>query len=93
MAQTDKTFKTYPGSEMTLISVTQMGAQMEKVIFDNLPASKKFSDVEIVLVHFVATLICGTLKKPEYIRARIEAFCNSIRAYADSWIKANTKEK
>ena len=48
----------YPGSEMTVKSINEMGSKMEKIILEGLPKTKLFSDAEIVMLQFVGAMIC-----------------------------------
>ena len=49
----------YPGSEMTVKAINEMGSKMEKIILEGLPKTKLFSDAEIVMLQFVGAMICG----------------------------------
>lgn len=83
----------YPGSMMTIESINEMGSKMEKVILEGLPATKLFSDAEIVMLQFVGAMICGSLRQPQAIKIHIDAFCNELKGYADTWLKLDAKNQ
>lgn len=78
MPKSDSTAK-YPGSEMTIKSVNEMGLKMENILLEGLPKTKLFSDAEIVMVQFVGAMICGSLKDHEAIKDHISYF-------AETWL-------
>lgn len=77
----------YPGSEMTIKSITETGAKLEKITFNSLPGTKKFSDAEIIMVQFVGAMICNTIKDPKLRADRITAFCEGLKVYANTFNK------
>ena len=77
----------YPGSEMTIKSINEMGSKMEKIILEGLPKTKLFSDAEIVMLQFVGAMICGSLKDHEAIKDHISYFCRDLVGYANTWMK------
>ena len=77
----------YPGSEMTVKSINEMGSKMEKIILEGLPKAKLFSDAEIVMLQFVGAMICGSLKDHEAIKDHISYFCRDLVGYANTWMK------
>jgi hypothetical protein len=83
----------YPGSEMTIKSINEMGAKMEKIILDGLPETKLFSDAEIVMLQFVGAMICGSLRDHAAIRRHISFFSNSLIGFANNWIKLDKQAK
>ena len=83
----------YPGSEMTIESINEMGSKMEKIILEGLPKTKLFSDAEIVMLQFVGAMICGSLKDPEAIKSHISLFCRDLIGYANTWIKLDEQNK
>lgn len=83
----------YPGSEMTIKSLNEMGSKMEKIIFDGLPETKLFSDAEIVMLQFVGAMICGSLKGHEAIKLHINYFCRDLTGYANTWMKLDEQNK
>ncbi len=83
----------YPGSEMTVKSINEMGSKMEKIILEGLPKTKLFSDAEIVMLQFVGAMICGSLKDHKAIKDRISLFCRDLVGYANTWIKLDEQNK
>ena len=92
MPKSDSTAK-YPGSEMTIKSINEMGSKMEKIILDGLPKTKLFSDAEIVLLQFVGAMICGSLRDHEAIKDHISYFCRDIVGYANTWMRLDKQNK
>ena len=83
----------YPGSEMTVKSINEMGSKMEKIILEGLPKTKLFSDAEIVMLQFVGAMICGSLKDHNAIKAHIGLFCKDLVGYANTWMKLDEQNK
>lgn len=83
----------YPGSEMTIKSINEMGSKMEKIILDGLPKTKLFSDAEIVILQFVGAMICGSLRDHEAIKNHINYFCRDLVGYANTWMKLDKQSK
>lgn len=83
----------YPGSEMTVKSINEMGSKMEKIILEGLPKTKLFSDAEIVMLQFVGAMICGSLKDHEAIKDHISYFCRDLVGYANTWMKLDKETK
>ena len=83
----------YPGSEMTVKSINEMGSKMEKIILDGLPETKLFSDAEIVMFQFVGAMICGSLKDHKAIKVHIDLFCKDLVGYANTWMKLDEQNK
>ena len=83
----------YPGSEMTIESINEMGSKMEKIILEGLPKTKLFSDAEIVMLQFVGAMICGSLKDHEAIKSHISLFFFFLIGYANTWIKLDEQNK
>ncbi len=83
----------YPGSEMTVKAINEMGSKMEKIILDGLPKTKLFSDAEIVMLQFVGAMICGSLRDPEAIKNHISYFCRDLVGYANTWTKLDEQNK
>lgn len=83
----------YPGSEMTVKSINEMGSKMEKIILEGLPKTKLFSDAEIVMLQFVGAMICGSLKNHAAIKGHISLFCKDLIGYANTWIKLDEQNK
>lgn len=83
----------YPGSEMTIKSINEMGSKMEKIILDGLPETKLFSDAKIVMLQFVGAMICGSLKGHKAIKDHIDLFCRGLVGYANTWIKLDEQNK
>lgn len=83
----------YPGSEMTVKSINEMGSKMVKIILEGLPKTKLFSDVEIVMFQFVGSMICGSLKDHEAIKDHIGLFCKNLVGYANTWMKLDEQNK
>ena len=83
----------YPGSEMTVKSINEMGSKMEKIILEGLPKAKLFSDAEIVMLQFVGAMICGSLKDHEAIKDHISYFCRDLVGYANTWMKLDKEAK
>lgn len=83
----------YPGSEMTIESINEMGSKMEKIIFEGLPKHKLFSDAEIVMTQFVGAMICGSIRDHEAIKNHISLFCRDLIGYANTWIKLDEQNK
>lgn len=83
----------YPGSEMTIKAINEMGVKMEKIILEGLPETKLFSDAEIVMLQFVGAMICGSLKDHTAIRRHISFFGNSLIGFANNWIKLDKQAK
>ena len=83
----------YPGSEMTIKSINEMGSKMEKVILEGLPKTKLFSDAEIVMLQFVGAMICGSLKDHKAIKDHIGLFCKDLVGYANTWMKLDEQNK
>jgi hypothetical protein len=92
MPKSDSTAK-YPGSEMTIKSINEMGSKMEKIILDGLPKTKLFSDAEIVLLQFVGAMICGSLRDHEAIKDHISYFCRDLVGYTNTWMKLDEQNK
>lgn len=91
--KTNTSLDKYPGSEMTVKSINEMGSKMEKIIFDGLPKTKLFSDAEIVMLQFVGAMICGSLRDPEAIKNHISYFCRDLVGYANTWMKLYEQNK
>ena len=83
----------YPGSEMTVKSINEMGSKMEKIILGGLPETKLFSDAEIVMLQFVGAMICRSLRDHEAIKAHIGLFCKDLVGYANTWMKLDEQNK
>lgn len=83
----------YPGSEMTVKAINEMGSKMEKIILEGLPKTKLFSDAEIVMLQFVGAMICGSLKDHEAIKEHISYFCRDLVGYANTWMKLDDQNK
>ena len=83
----------YPGSEMTIKVINEMGSKMEKIILEGLPKTKLFSDAEIVMLQFVGAMICGSLRDHNAIRGHIADFCQSLVGYANTWMKLDNQNK
>ena len=83
----------YPGSEMTIKSINEMGSKIEKIILEGLPETKLFSDAEIVMLLFVGAMICGSLKGHKAIEAHIGLFCKDLVSYANTWMKLDKQNK
>lgn len=83
----------YPGSEMTIKSINEMGSKMEKIILEGLPKAKLFSDAEIVMLQFVGAMICGSLKDHKAIKDHISLFCRDLVGYANTWMKLDEQNK
>lgn len=83
----------YPGSEMTVNQINEMGSKMEKIILDGLPKTKLFSDAEIVLLQFVGAMICGSLRDHEAIKNHVSYFCRDLVGYANTWMKLDAQNK
>ena len=83
----------YPGSEMTVKSINEMGSKMEKIILEGLPKTKLFTDAEIVMVQFVGAMICGSLKDHEAIKDHISYFCRDLVGYGNTWMKLDNQNK
>lgn len=83
----------YPGSEMTVKAINEMGSKMEKIILDGLPKTKLFSDAEIVMLQFVGAMICGSLKDHKAIKVHIGLFCKDLVGYANTWMKLDDQNK
>lgn len=83
----------YPGSEMTIKSINEMGAKMEKIILEGLPNTKLFSDAEIVMLQFVGAMICGSLKDHEAIKDHVSYFCRDLVGYVNTWIRLDEQNK
>lgn len=92
MPKIDSTAK-YPGSEMTIKSVNEMGLKMENILLEGLPKTKLFSDAEIVMVQFVGAMICGSLRDHEAIKDHISYFCRDLVGYANTWMKLDEQDK
>lgn len=92
MPKSDSTAK-YPGSEMTIKSINEMGSKMEKIIFDGLPKTKLFSDAKIVMLQFVGAMICGSLRDHNAIKDHISLFCRDLVGYANTWMKLYEQNK
>lgn len=92
MPKSDSTTK-YPGSEMTVKSINEMGSKMEKIILDGLPKTKLFSDAKIVMLQFVGAMICGSLKDHRAIKGHISLFCKDLVGYANTWMKLDEQNK
>lgn len=83
----------YPGSEMTVKAINEMGSKMEKIILEGLPKTKLFSDAEIVMLQFVGAMICGSLRDHEAIKEHISYFCRDLVGYANTWMKLDDQNK
>lgn len=83
----------YPGSEMTIKSINEMGSKIEKIILEGLPETKLFSDAEIVMLQFVGAMICGSLKDHKAIEDHIGLFCKDLVGYANTWMKLDKQNK
>lgn len=83
----------YPGSEMTIKSINEMGSKMEKIILEGLPKTKLFSDAEIVMLQFVGAMICGSLRDHKAIKNHIDCFCKDLVGYANTWMKLDDQNK
>ena len=92
MPKSDSTAK-YPGSEMTIKSVNEMGLKMENILLEGPPKTKLFSDAEIVMVQFVGAMICGSLRDHEAIKDHISYFCRDLVGYANTWMKLDEQNK
>lgn len=92
MPKSDSTAK-YPGSEMTVKSINEMGSKMEKIILEGLPETKLFSDAKIVMLQFVGAMICGSLRDHEAIKDHISYFCRDLVGYANTWMKLDEQNK
>lgn len=82
----------YPGSEMTVKAINEMGSKMEKIILEGLPKTKLFSDAEIVMLQFVGAMICGSLRDHKAIRNHINCFCQDLIGYANTWMKLDDQQ-
>ena len=83
----------YPGSEMTIKAINEMGSKMEEIILEGLPKTKLFSDAKIVMLQFVGAMICGSLKDHKAIKNHIGLFCRDLVGYANTWMKLDDQNK
>lgn len=83
----------YPGSEMTVKAINEMGSKMEEIILEGLPETKLFSDAKIVMLQFVGAMICGSIQDHVAIKSHIALFCRDLVGYANTWMKLDDQNK